>query len=487
MTNSIKTTTITNTFWKFAERFLAQGVSLIVSIVIARILIPEDYSVVSLVTIFFTFSNVIISGGLNTALIQKKNADNEDYSTILFISVFLSVLIYLILFFCAPWISNLFHQPSLILIIRIMGLTLPVNAIKSIWCAYISSSLKFKKFFFATLGGTLVSAVIGIVMAIKGYGPWALVAQQMSNTVIDTIILVLITRIGIVPRINKNKFKELFSYGWKILVSSLIATIYTELVPLIIGIRYEKDDLSFYTKGKSFPTTISSTVTYTLSAVIFPVIAKQQDNKEIVLEYTRKFMRIASFIMLPIMLGFFSIADNFIYVVLTEKWLSASYFIKLFCIVSIADIIAVGNCETIKAIGKSGTYLIMEIIKKSCYFITIILFTIFSNNPQILAISALVCSLVSLVVNAIPNKKIIGYKYRDQFLDLLPNIILSLLMVGSVYLVKLIFKVQFGLVLLIVEILAGAIVYFGLAFLSKNKTFFYLLNSLKGFLKKDEK
>lgn len=476
---NVKKEAFTNTTWKFLERMLAQGVSLIVSIIIARILIPQDYAVVSLVAIFFSFSNVIISGGLNTALIQKKNADSEDYSSVLFVSIIISVVIYIILFFTAPLISKLFEMDQLTLIIRIMGITLPINAIKSIWCAYISSALKFKKFFFATLGGTFASAIVGIIMAIKGFGPWALIAQQMINTFVDTVILIITTRIGVVPKINWEKFKNLFSYGWKILLSHLIATAYTEFVPLVIGLRYDDEDLSYYTKGKMFPTTISSTVSYTLSAVIFPIIAKEQENKKIVLEYTRKFIRIASFIILPIMLGFFIVADNFIFVILTDKWMPASYFIKLFSIVSIADIIAIGNCETIKAIGKSGTYLIMEIIKKSVYFITLILFTIFSKNPEILALSALVCSLVSLIVNAIPNKRVLNYSYKEQLMDILPNLIICLLMVGAVYFVQFLFHFELGILPLVIEILVGVISYFGFALLFKNKTLFYLINTLK--------
>ena len=206
----IKQKTITSTIWKFLERFMAQAVSLIVSILIARILTPADYSVVSIVTIFFTFANVLISGGLNTALIQKKDADDEDYSTVLYVSVLLSIVCYIILFFCAPLIARLYEQPSLILIIRIMGLTLPITALKSIWCAYISSTLQFRKFFFATLGGTLVSAVVGITMALNGFGPWALVAQQMTNTVIDTLILIISTRIHIVLKVSITKLKVVF-------------------------------------------------------------------------------------------------------------------------------------------------------------------------------------------------------------------------------------------------------------------------------------
>ena len=396
---SIKSKALTSVVWKYLERVGAQLVSLVVSIIIARILTPSDYSVVSLVTIFFAFANVFISGGLNTALIQKKDADAEDYSAVLYVSVILAVFVYLILFFCAPLLADIYKQQGLILIIRIMGISLPITAVKSIWCAYISASLQFKKFFFATIGGTIVSGIVGVVLAFKGAGAWALVAQQMTNTAIDTFILVLTTRINIVLKLSFTRLKVLFKYGWKILVSSTIGTTYSQMVPLIIGVKYSDADLSYYTKGRSFPDLLTTASTNTLAAVMFPTMAKFQDDKEKLLRYTRLFVKVSSFIAFPLMLGFFAVADNFVLVVLTEKWMPAATYIKIFCLSSMFEMVHVGNCETIKAMGKSGTYLIMEIIKKSGYFLTIGLFLFFTNTPENLSIAFIVCTIIALIEN----------------------------------------------------------------------------------------
>lgn len=483
LTNSeLKKKTFTNTMWKFLERFLAQGVSLVISIVLARILMPDDFGIVSIVMIFFTFANILVSGGLNTALIQKKNADPEDYSAILYLSLFLSGIVYLVLFFMAPLIADLFGKAILIPIIRVMSLTLPINAIKSVWSAYISCNFLFKKFFFGTLGGTIISAVIGIVFAVKGFGPWALVAQQMSNAIIDTIILILITRMKLSYKLNFKKLKALFSYGWKVLVANLIGTTYTEVVPLIIGIKYSDVDLSYYTKGKTFPHAISSTVNNTLSAVLFPALSKKQENKETILDYTRKFMRVSSYIIAPLMLGFFAIADNFVYVVLTEKWMFASFYIKVFCIVSLFDVIAVGNCETIKAIGRSGVYLVMEAIKKTAYLITIFVFVIFSTSPQVLAIASIVCTLIQIIVNSVPNRFLIGYKFRHQIMDILPNLFSSVIMCVVVMYLQYTAS-GFGLVLLVKQIIFGVATYLLLSHLFKNSSMLYLFNSFKEFRK----
>lgn len=471
---------VSGTIWKFLERFIAQGITLIVSLVIARILNPDDYSVVSLVAIFFTFANVIISGGLNTALIQKKHADSEDYSSVLYISIMASLVIYVGLFFLAPVIADLYQDESITLIIRIMGISLPITAIKSIWCAYISSTLQFKKFFFATLGGTIISGAVGIVMALKGFGPWALVAQQMTNTVIDTIILIAITRLKLVFKISFLKFKALFKYGWKILVSSLIATTYTETAPLIIGLKFNKTDLSFYTKGRSFPLMFSSATSNTLSAVLFPFLAKEQDDREKVLYYTRKYMQLASYIVFPIMLGLFAISENFVHVILTDKWLPAVFYIRVFCICSMFDVVAIGNCETIKAIGRSGIYLIMEIIKKSLYLVTIVLFLVFAESPEIVALSSIVCTVIQIIVNTIPNKKLIGYHYRYQIIDLIFNLVISSAMCVGVFFLG--YLPINKIACLIIQIVSGIAVFILLSIITKNKNFMLLVKLSKEYI-----
>ena len=480
--NTIKAKAFSSAIWKFMERILAQGISLIVSIIIARILDPDDYSVVSVVTIFFAFANIIISGGLNSALIQKRNSDSDDYSSVLIFSVAVSVILYIVLFISAPYIAFIYKKPLLIPVIRVMCLILPIMAIKSIWCAYISSKLDFKKFFFATIGGTLFSAVIGIVMALKGFGAWALVAQQMSNTIIDTIILVLTSRLKVRLYFSLSRFRSLFNYSWKVLASSILGTIYTEIVPLVIGAKYSGTDLSFYTKGRSFPYLISNTTTNTLSAVLFPVLSKYQDDKEKLLNYTRIYIRLASYICFPIMLGFFVVSDNFVYVLLTEKWIFAAPYIRIFCVACMFDMIHIGNCETIKAMGRSDIFLIMEIIKKTSYFVTIALFVIFSNNPKVMAYSAIVCTLIAIVVNSVPNRKLIGYKYKSQISDIVPNLISALIMCIPVYLIG---KIVTGRVLLLVlQIAVGGFFYILIGLVSKNSSFIYLMDLLRGFLKK---
>ncbi len=482
---NLKKKSVSGVFWKLSERLAAKLVSLVVSIILARLLTPDDYSVVGIVSIFFVFANVFISGGFNTALIQKKEIDTYDYSSVLHISMFAAIVLYVALFFSAPIIASLYNQKILIAVIRIMGITLFINAFKSVLCAYISRELKFKSFFMATIGGTVFSALIGIYMAYLGFGPWALVAQQMSNSIIDTLILFFTTKFKIVYKISFSRLKTLFRYGWKIFVSSIISVVYDEINPLVIGLKFSGADLSFYTKGRSFPYLINTTLGDTFSAVLFPVMAKIQDKKDVMLQYTRRFLRLSSFVVFPAMIGFFAVADNFVLTVLTQKWLPAVIYIRIFCLVFMFNIIQKGNLEVVKASGRSDLILKMEIIKKTCYFIVIVLFLIFTDAPEMLAVACLVNTLIATIVNTFPNRKIIGYSYRLQILDLLPNLITSIIMGLCILMVGLLPINK--LVLLILQIILGCAVYVTLNFIAKNKDLYYCFDMIKTLLIKDDK
>lgn len=463
--------------WKFAERVFAQAASLIVSIIIARLLDPSDYGVVGIVTVFFAFANVIISGGLNTALIQKKDADSEDYNTVFSISFIVALAIYLVLFIAAPWIAEIYEKDILVGIIRILGLSLPIYALKSIVCAYVSSTLQFKMFFFATLGGTIISAVVGICLALNNMGAWALVAQQLTNTAIDTLILFAVTKLHLSFKITLKKLRILAGYGIRIMASSLLGVTVNQMNPLFIGLKYSSADLSFYTKGRSLPEMLSSSMTYTISSVLFPAMAKIQDDKNQLLRYTRLYMQVASFIVFPVMLGFYAIAENFVCVFLTEKWLPAVYYIQIVCISEMFSVVAVGNCETIKAMGRSDVFLKIEIAKKTGYFITLGIFLLFTNTPETLALSMPVCTMIQIIINGIPNIKLIGYKRSYQIKDILPNLLLSVLMCICVKLLGLL-DLRNG-IMLMVQVAAGVFIYLSLAVITRSSALAFALEILK--------
>ena len=482
---NLKKSALLGAFWKFAERIGAQLVSLVVSVVLARLLTPDDYSVVGITTVFFSFCNVFITGGFNSALIRKKDADDTDYSSVFHISVWIAVVMYIVLFFAAPTIAKWYEKPILIPAFRVMGVTLVINAVKSVVCAYISNKLQFKKFFFATLGGTLISAVVGVWMALAGFGPWALIAQNMTNSLIDTLILFATTKLRILLVVSWKRLKELLSYGWKIFAASVITVIYDEANALIIGLKFTTVDLSFYTKGRSYPAMLNTAINGTLSAVLFPVMSKVQDDADTVLRYTRRFFRVASFLIFPIMVGFVAVSDNFVRLLLTEKWMPAVPYIKIFCISYMFNLIQQGNLQTIRAVGRSDIILKLEITKKTLYLLVIIGALILSNTPEALAATALINTLIAMIANSTPNKKLIGYGFKQQLWDILPNLVVSAAMGGAVYAIGYL-SLPIWLTLL-VQIIGGMVIYIAINVIIKNPDLAYMWKTLKGVFAKKRK
>lgn len=467
-------------FWKFAERGLAQLVSAIVAIVLARLLLLEDYAVVSVVTIFFTFCNLFISSGLNTGLIQKKDSDIIDYSTILISNIIASTILYTVMFFACPLIASIYRQPLLIPIIRVMGLTFFINGVKAVVCAKVSSDLRFRMFFWSTLVGTAISAIVGIYMALKGFGAWALVAQQMSNSLLDTVILTCSSRIRFVWKFSWDRFKSLFNYGSKLLLAEIIDTAYEEIRPLVVGIKFSTTDLAYYNKGMQYPKLVNSTVSDTLASVLFPVMTKVQDNMQQVLGMTRRFIKVCSYVIFPVMLGLFAVSDNLIPLLLTEKWAPIVIYVKLFCISHMLTIVQRGNLQPIRAIGRSDVLLKLDIIKKSIYFVVLIVFVVLSRGPETLAAMGILTSIIAACINTTANRKLFGYLLKDQILDLLQNLIPAIIMCIIVSFMN---GIHINcLVLLFLQIITGAVIYISLSVAFKNESFWYLYNYAKNLL-----
>ena len=474
---TLKYKVVSGVLWKGLERICAQAVSAIVSIILARILVPDDYSIVSIVAIFFSFCNIFISSGLNQSLIQKKDADDLDYSTILVVNMIFAVVLYFMMYIASPYISKLYGKPILTPIIRIMALTFFVNAYKSVLCAKISSELRFKLFFRATFIGTCVSAVAGIAMALGGFGAWSLVAQQMTNSIIDTLMLRVTTdyRFGI--RFSYERFQNLFGYGLRITLASILSVLYNECNPLIVGLKFSTTSLAFYNKGMMFPGLINSIGKNTLAPTLFPAMSKIQDDPAALRNATRRFIKVSSFIIFPLMAGLMAVSETFVRVVLTEKWLPIVPFMLVFCISYGFDLIQTGNLQMIQAIGRGDYVLKMEIIKKANYFIVIALFVWKSNSAFELALSSIVCTAIATLVNTYPTKKILGYGLYYQFKDMSINLFCSIVLFFTVRIIGNLPVPDFFL--LIIQVFIGIVCYLLLCLILKNEAFFYILNIAK--------
>lgn len=445
-----------NFLWRFAERCGAQIVTFIVSIILARILSPNDYGTVALVLVFITILQVFVDSGLGNALIQKKNVDNGDFSTVFFFNLFMCVILYLILWFLAPVISYIYDYRQLMTMTRILGVIIPISGVKNIQQAYVAKNLLYKKFFFATVGGTIVSAFIGVLLALNNYGAWAIVAQYICNNLIDTIILWIIVPWRPNLYFNLDKLKSLLRYGWKLLVSALLDTFYTNFRALIIGKKYSTSDLAYYNQAQKIPNIIVMNINSSIDSVLFPTMSQEQENRDQVRDMMRRAIKISAFFMAPIMVGIAVVSEPLIEVVLTSKWLECIQYIWVFCIIYLLYPLHTTNLNAMKALGRSDLFLKLEIIKK-IIGISVLVITMKYGVKAILY-GLLISDTLSLIVNTYPNKRLINYGLKEQVKDVIISIILALSM-GII-----IFPIKFipipNILILILQIICGIGIYY---------------------------
>lgn len=472
-----------NMMWRFFERTGAYLVQFVVSIILARILGPEAYGTIALVTVFITILQVFVESGLGSALIQKKNADDIDYSTVFYTSIVFCLILYLLLFFLAPLIARFYEDESLTLLTRVLGLTIVISGVKNVQQAYVSKHLLFKKFFFSTLIGTIGAAIIGIWMAYNGYGVWALVTQQLFNLFVDMVVLWITIKWRPIKAFSFKRLKGLFSYGWKLLASSLLETAYNNLCQLIIGKVYSSSDLAFYNKGRQMPNLIINNINSSIDSVLLPTMSREQDDRVRVRDMTRRSIKTSIYIMAPLMMGLAFTGSNVILVLLTDKWLGAVPYLYIFCITSMFYPVHTANLNAIKAMGRSDIFLKLEIIKK---IIGIILLVITMRiSVMAMAYSLLFMGFFSQLINSYPNKKLLDYGYLSQLKDIFPSILLACFMGAIVYLVN--FISLSPIITLIIQVILGVVVYTSLSMVLKIDSFIYILNILKGLLRKRRK
>ena len=478
--NNYKNRATSGLLWTFLERFGAQCVTLIVSIILARLLDPVVFGTVAIVTVFMEILNVFIDSGLGNALIQKKDADDIDFSSVFYFNIFMCIALYLVLFFLAPLMSRFYGMDELTDIIRVMGLSLIVSGVRNIQRAFVSRKLQFKRFFFATIGGTLGAAVLGIWMAYRGFGVWALVAQGLFNNVVGTVILWLTVKWRPKRVFSFTRFRGLFSFGWKLLVSDLINTVYNNLRQLIIGKMYTTQSLAMYNRGYMIPNVFVININSAIDSVLFPVMSSAQDDVNVVRAMTRRSIRISSYIMWPVMMGIAACSTPLVSILLTDKWLPCVPFLIIFCISYAFLPLQTANLNAIKALGRSEIYLKLEIIKKIVGFA--ILAATMWFGPLVMAASNLLFAVINYLINAFPNRKLLNYSYGQQIMDAAPPMLLSAFMFGIVYCVR--FLELSNWLTLIIQIPLGVFIYVGGTKLFKLDSFDYILGTVKGLIRK---
>ncbi len=464
---------VSGMLWRFGEKITAQLVSFVVSVVLARLLMPEDYGVVAIVNIFIVIAEIFVTSGLGTSLIQKKDADDIDFSTVFWCNLILSFILYVIVFLLSPIVAEFYSNSLLIPVLRIFGLRLPISAVNSIQNAYVSRKMDFRKFFFATLIGTVISAIVGIIMAYTGFGVWALIAQYLTNSIIDTVVLFIAIKWRPHLVFSIPRAKPLLSYGWKILVTDFIGTVFNQLNAFIIGKAYTSAALAYYTQGKKIPDLVNNNIGATINAVLFPAMSLSTNYDEIK-RIRRKSLMMMEYVIFPLMFGMIAVADKMIVVLMTEKWLQAVPYVRITCLAAIIGTLGTTLIQEIKAIGRSDVTLKLELIKKTIFLV--IAFVALQFGIKAVAWTLVIDEIIAFCFNVYPVRKYIGFDFLIYLRDALPSLIMSLIMVISVITIGSL--IRNDMICLIVQVITGGTVYIVLSIISKNKSFIYLRDIL---------
>lgn len=474
---------ITSLLWKFIERIGTQGIQFIVMIILARFLLPEDFGLIVVVTIFISIATVITQSGFNTALIQAKKIDKIDLSSVFYLNLFIATILYTILFFLSPFIATFFEQPQLKSILRILSIVLLFDALNSIQHTIIARSMQFKKLFVSSLSGVIISGSIGITMAYSNLGVWSLVMQQLLFHLTITVTLWYTVKWRPQLSFSMKRLGRLFSFGWKLLLSSLIDTIYSNIKSLIIGKQFSTSTLGFYNRGEQFPSVLVNNINGSILSVMFPALSKQQDNVKRMKAMMRRTIVTSSFIVFPMMIGLAVIAEPLVNVLLTEKWLPAVPFIQIFCAIYALWPIHTVNLQAINALGLSDVYLKLEIIKKLLGILILIISIPY--GVYAIAIGSIVSGIISSFLNAYPNIILLNYSIREQFSDIFPSLLISLLMGAVIYTIQWLGLSDIATIL--IQVIFGIILYIVLAKLLRLESYNYLLSTIKEIFSKNKK
>ena len=479
MSQHTKSNILSSLFWKLMERGGTQGIQFIVQIILARLLAPEQFGTIAIVMVFINLAQVFVQSGFNTSLVQKKDADEDDFSSVFYMSLGIAGILYVIMYISAPYIASFYRDPILTPVLRVLSITLFAGAFNSIQNAFVSRNLLFKKLFKSSLGAMLISGTLGIIAAYKGLGIWALVIQQLVNQVAITIIMWFTVKWRPTLIISFSKVRKLFSFGWKLLASALLDTGYQELRTLIIGRLYTPSILGYYNRGQLFPKVLVSNIDGSIQSVMLPTLSAYQDDKKRMKEMMRRAIVSSSFLIFPMMVGMAVVAEPLVKIVLTDKWLPAVPFLQIFCISYALMPIHTSNLQAINAMGRSDIFLRLEVIKK-VIGLTILLISL-PFGVYVIALSSILTGIIGTFINAYPNKELLNYSYKEQWLDIMPSLLISLIMGGIVYLFNFLsFPVW---QVLILQTVSGGIIYILLAKIFKIESFTYLVETMKQLIK----
>lgn len=473
----LKAATVSSLLWKLMERGGNAVIQLIVQIVMARLLAPEQFGALAIMLVFVNIGNVIVQSGLNTALVQAKDVQDRDYSTVFWMCSSVSVVIYLAIFLAAPSIAAFYALPYLVWPLRGIGLIVVINAYNSIQVAKVTRDLQFRKIFIATISSVVLSAFCGIAAAVSGLGLWALVIQQLVYQLTNCIVLAFEVDWKPCFRFDESRAKEFFEFGWRLLASGLLATVYQSLGNLVIGKQFSSVQLGLVSQGEKYPQAVGSMLDGAIQPVMLSAVAHVQDDLAAVKRLVRRALKTSTYLIFPAMTLFAVVAPNLVPALLGEQWRSSVPFLQIYCFVYALLPIHTTNLQALNGMGRSDLFLKLEIIKKSYGLATLLICAFVLKDVKLLVLSYMLTGLISTFVNASPNKKVIGYSYGEQVRDVLPACALSL--VSGAFAFAVTFFAEGSLAVVFGQIVIFTVVYLVLSALFRVETFTYILSMMK--------
>ncbi len=455
MPDTLKKQTITGVFWSGLERFSVQGVTFLVQLVLARLLTPNEYGLIGMLVVFLQIGQVFIDSGFANALIQKKECTPADFATVFYYNLLLSLAIYAILFFTAPFIASFYNQDILIPLLRLLSLTLIINALAIVQKTILVKRVDFRTQTKVSLFSAILSGIIGISLASKSFGVWALCWQQISFSFLQLFFYTLYVHWLPNSKFSKESFIKLFNFGSKLLISSLISVIYKNLYSVVIGKKFTAAELGYYTRAEQFAMFPSNNLGNIIARVAFPIFSKIQDDTPKLCTAYRRIIQYSSYIIFPLMCGLIAIAEPLITVLLTEKWLGIVPLLQILCIDWMLDHLSIINLNLLYVKGRSDWALRLEIIKK--IIAIIILIATIPFGLTIMCWGRVLYSIIATIINTHYTRILINLNFFQQMIDIIPYLIGALVMAAIVYGVNLLISTSISQV--IIGMLIGVIIY----------------------------
>lgn len=476
MPESLKKQTINGIIWSGIERFSVQGIQFLIMIIMARLLTPKDYGLVGMLTVFIAIAQTFIDSGFSQALIRKQNRTETDNSTVFYFNIGVGICIYILFYIIAPFISKFYDTPELTAIMRVISLGIIFNSLAIVQRAILTIKIDFKTQAKASLISAILSGITGITMAYKGLGVWSIIAQQLVNLGLSTILLWIFAGWFPQGKFSKNSFRELFTFGSKLLASGLLNTLYNNIYLIIIGKLFTASKLGYYTRAQQFSDFPSTNLTGILQRVTYPILCKIQDDKDKLAQAYRKFLRMSAFIIFPLMVGLSAVAEPFILLLLKGQWHFTAIILQIICFSAMWYPIHAINLNLLQVKGRSDLFLRLEVIKKILG--TVILIISIPLGLIGMCYGLITSSLIALTINTYYTGKLINVGFIRQMKDLAPTLVLVLTMWSIIYFGILPLS-ENNIIKLASGIIIGTIYYIGVAWIFKFPELKELLSILK--------